>query len=111
MGYTSRSMDRRPAGEDAARETELRNANAAGKRRELADPSLGETDKIRGRTVWALVAAGTDRGHAIAVADKITRQRVGDEAWKRYQTHRLHAHRSAATLRANGAELAPTPAT
>jgi len=86
-------MDRRPAEEDPAREAELRNANAAGRRRELADPSLHETDEIRGRAVWALVSSGMARNEALVLADKITRHRVRDEAWKRYQNHRLHEHR------------------
>ncbi len=84
-----------------AREAELRKAIAAGERREQRDPSLRATEEIRGRAVWALVAAGTARAEAIGLADKITRQRVGPEAWKRYENHRLHEHWRSSTLRAN----------
>lgn len=92
----------------AAREAELRRANAAGKRREQRDPSLRDTNEIRGRAVLGLVAGGMERDKALVLADQITRRRVGDDAWERFQTHRLHEARHAATLKANGVELAPT---
>ncbi len=98
----------------AAREAELRRAIAAGERREQRDPSLRDTDEIRGRAIHGLVAGGMERDEAIVLADQITRRRVDDDdadAWKRFQTHRLHEHHRAATLRANGVELAPTLAT
>ncbi len=95
----------------AAREAELRRAIAAGERREQRDPSLRDTNEIRGRAVLGLVAGGMERDKAIVLADQITQRRVGDDAWKRFQTHRLREHHRAATLRANGVELAPTLAT
>lgn len=92
----------------AAREAELRRAIAAGERREQLDPSLRDTDEVRGRAVLGLVTGGMRRDEALALADQITRRRVGDDAWKRFETHRLHEARHAATLKANGVELAPT---